>query len=228
MASHPVGPAHSETRAFTPNVLRDQLEALATGGSDVDPTELATAIRTWFELRAGPQPKLDELTVAWAVEVTAARPQVMADDGSFTLPLGRIGNSDVHAAVATLPWGTAMRWHYEVGDGSRRTLTPPLDDSFSVMYPAGGAPLEVYTTHPDSVQPGVPTGTPPAWSERWICWPSWCSGPWSSSATSSSFIPLQPNRACHYNGRIFGSCGISVGPFTGFVGRAMVDTGRRG
>ena len=51
------------------------------------------------------------MTVAWALEVTEARPHVTSDDGTFTLPLVRVGDCEVHAAVATLPWGTAMRWH---------------------------------------------------------------------------------------------------------------------
>jgi hypothetical protein len=94
-----------------------------------------------------PQPRIDELTVLWAPEASAASPSVRSDDG--TLPLVRVGNTHVHAGVATLPWGATMRWHYELGD-----------DYLSTLYPPGGARLEVYTTHLDSVvQDGAPTGT---------------------------------------------------------------------
>jgi hypothetical protein len=45
MASPSFQPAHSKTCALTPKVLREALEALATGGSDAGSTELATASR---------------------------------------------------------------------------------------------------------------------------------------------------------------------------------------
>jgi enterochelin esterase family protein len=62
-----------------------------------------------------------------------------------------------------------MRWHYEVTDTADRRLMPRLSESFSSLYGPGGAPLEVYTTHPDSVaQAGVPTGRVTAYR----AWPS--------------------------------------------------------
>ena len=80
-------------------------------------------------------------------------PRVVADVGAFTMPLAPVGTSGVFAGVATLAHGSAMTWHYEVGD--RRM---------------GGGQLEVYETHPDSrEQPGVPKGTlkqMPAWDSR--------------------------------------------------------------
>ena len=69
--------------------------------------------------------------------------RVAADVGGFILPLTRVGETSLYAGVATLAHGTAMSWHYEVGD--RR---------------AGGGQLETYEAHPDSrEQPGVPKGT---------------------------------------------------------------------
>ena len=67
-------------------------------------------------------------------------PRVSADIGNgFNVPLTPVGATGVYAAVVTLSHGTAMTWHYEIGD--RR---------------AGGGQLEVYETHPDSrEQPGV-------------------------------------------------------------------------
>jgi enterochelin esterase family protein len=77
----------------------------------------------------------------------------VSDVVHFTLPLTRVGTTNVYAGVATLSHGTAFTWHYEAGD---RRL--------------GGGQLEVYETHPDSrEQPGVPRGTlkaMPAWESK--------------------------------------------------------------
>jgi enterochelin esterase family protein len=125
--------------------------ALAAGPQGADAERLAARIRTTFggeALTRGAAPRIDELAVAWAVEVPAAAanarpPRVVADGGGFSLPLTRVGATNVYAAVATLSHGTAFTWHYEAGD--RRV---------------GGGQVEVYATHPDSrEQPGVPKGT---------------------------------------------------------------------
>lgn len=146
-----------QSSPLTPESLRAAL------ASSADTTDLVARLRAWFgadALRSGPAPKIEALTVAWALEAPGAQPSVVADDGSFTLPLARVGDSDVHAAVATLPSGTAMRWHYELGGADGGALLPQLAASFRTLYGAGGAPLEVYATHPDSIaRPGVPQGT---------------------------------------------------------------------
>jgi enterochelin esterase-like enzyme len=78
---------------------------------------------------------------------------VASDAVLFTMPLTRIGTSNVYAGVAQLAHGTAFTWHYEVG--TRRL---------------GGGQLEAYETHPDSrEQPGVPKGTlkqMPPWESK--------------------------------------------------------------
>lgn len=141
--------------ALTPKSLGDALAARPSG-SEAD--KLAERIRGYFgkdNLAKGPGPKIDELTVAWAVEAAdaPAPPRVLSSDGSFTLPLVRVGDTPVYAAVATLPNGAGMRWHYEIGE---RKLPE--------------AQLEVYRTHPDSKeQPGVPKGTVkqmPRWESK--------------------------------------------------------------
>jgi enterochelin esterase family protein len=123
---------------------------------------LADRIRAWFGgaagLQKGAAAKIDELTVAWAVEVpqppaSGPGPRVVADVGFFTFPLTRVGATAVYAGVATLAHATAFSWHYEAG-GTR----------------FGGGQLEVYETHADSrEQPGVPKGAVkqmPAWESR--------------------------------------------------------------
>jgi enterochelin esterase family protein len=90
------------------------------------------------------------------------RVRVLADDGSFSLPLVRLGSSDVFTGARALVSGTAFRWNYEVGsgDGGRRTLLPDVSDEVAVRTRGKGRPLEVYATHPDSrPQAGVPQGT---------------------------------------------------------------------
>jgi hypothetical protein len=107
--------------------LRSELEALVAHPDDQAAEQLAARVRAWFgadELTSGAPPKVDELTVAWALEAAGAAPKVVSDDGAFTLPLARIGRTDVFAAVTTLPWGTVLRWRYEVGDAEGRTLGP--------------------------------------------------------------------------------------------------------
>jgi enterochelin esterase family protein len=126
--------------------------ALSAKPGTADAEQLAARIRTWFggseNLLKGAPPKIDDLTVAWAIEApglaaNAPAPRVVSDVVAFTMPLVKVGDSGLYAGVATLAHGYAMTWHYEAGD---RRL--------------GGGQLEVYETHPDSrEQAGVPKGT---------------------------------------------------------------------
>jgi enterochelin esterase family protein len=85
--------------------------------------------------------------------------RVESDAVLFTMPLTKVGTSNLYAGVAQLSHGTAFTWHYLVGD---RHL--------------GGTQLEVYETHPDSKeQPGVPKGTVkqmPPWESKIFTAPS--------------------------------------------------------
>ena len=128
--------------------------------------ELAAQLREWFgaeALRSGPDPKIEETTAVWALEVPSASAdvtvRVLADDGSFKLPLQRLGVSDLFAAAASLQSGTAFRWSYEVVDGERRTHLPPVTDEVAKRIRGRGRPFEVYATHPDSrTRDDVPHG----------------------------------------------------------------------
>ena len=150
--------AAQDGATLTPKTLQAALAAKPDGAAA---GALAEQIKTYFggseNLIKGPGPKIDDLTVAWAIEApqlaSTVTPRVVADVGFLTLPLARVGTSDVYAAAATLAHGTALTWHYEIGD--RRI---------------GGAQLEVYETHPDSRErPGVPKGSVkqmPAWESK--------------------------------------------------------------
>ena len=144
---------------FTPTSLDTALSATAEG-SEAD--KLAEGIRGYFGgremLLRGAAPKIDELKVAWAIEVpqppaSGPGPRVVADVGFFNFPLTRVGTSAVYAGVATLAHGTAFSWHYEVGTAR-----------------LGGGQLEIYETPPDSrEQAGVPKGTVkqmPPWESK--------------------------------------------------------------
>src|SRR5436190_2426359 len=118
---------------LTPKSLQAALSAKPAGA---EAERLAERVRSYFGGREsvlkGAAPKVDELTVAWAVEAAAlpanaAAPRVVADVGAFSLTLTPLGATGVYAGVATLSHGHAMTWHYEVGD--RRV---------------GGGQLEVY------------------------------------------------------------------------------------
>jgi enterochelin esterase-like enzyme len=152
------GVAAAQDAPLTPATLRAALAAKPEGP---DAEKLAERIRAYFGgselLMKGAPAKIDELTVAWAIEAPQLPPnavtRVVADVGSLNLPLVKVGTSGLHAAAATLSHGAAVTWHYEAGD--RRF---------------GGGQLEVYETHPDSREkPGVPKGTVkqmPAWESK--------------------------------------------------------------
>jgi enterochelin esterase-like enzyme len=144
---------------LTPASLEAALSAKMEGS---EANTLAERIRGAFggseNLLKGATPKVDELKVAWAIEVpqppaTGPGPRVAADVGFFNLPLTRVGTSNVYAGVATIAHGTAFSWHYEVGTSR-----------------LGGGQLEVYETPPDGrEQPGVPKGAVkqmPPWESR--------------------------------------------------------------
>ena len=149
------GAQAQESQALTPKALG---EALAAAPATAEADALAARIRAWFGAEAlgrGAPAKVDELTVAWALELPghpadAPPPRVVSDAVHFSLPLTRVGGSPVWAGVATLSHGSAFTWHYEAGE---RRL--------------GGGQLEVYETHPDARErAGVPRGTVkemPAW-----------------------------------------------------------------
>ena len=148
-----------ETTPLTPKLLQT---ALASRPEGAEAEKLADRIRAYFAgseaLLKGGAPKIDELTVAWALEAPQVAPnvtpRVVADVGALNLPMVRVGTSGVFAAVANLSHGAAMTWHYEVGPDRR----------------LGGSQLEVYETRPDSRErPDVPKGTVkqmPSWQSK--------------------------------------------------------------
>jgi len=145
--------------ALTPKSLQAALEAKPSGA---EADRLAARIREYFggadALAQGGAAKIDDLLVAFAIEAPATDasvppPRVSSDAVLFTMPLTRVGATNVYAGVAQLANGTAFTWHYEIGS---RHL--------------GGGQLEAYETHPDSLpQPGVPRGTVkqmPPWESK--------------------------------------------------------------
>jgi enterochelin esterase family protein len=154
------GTAHAQDGTLTPKSLKAVLEAQPSGPEG---DRVAERIRTYFGgsdalAKGTAAPKVDELLVAFALELpllpaNAPAPRVVSDAVFFTMPLTKIGASNVYAGVTQFAHGTAFTWHYEAGD--RRI---------------GGGQLEVYETHPDSrEQPGVPKGTVkqmPSWESK--------------------------------------------------------------
>ncbi|WP_406698191.1 alpha/beta hydrolase-fold protein [Singulisphaera sp. Ch08] len=156
--------APKDAEKLTPKALS---ERLATQPKGEDAERLAQEIRGWFgkdNLLKGASPKVDGLEVAWAIEVPGegVAPRVVSLDGSFTLPLVRIGTTNVYAATIPLPDGAALRWAYEVsGKQIERVLRPEQRNANQ---------LEVYSTHPDSLaKSDVPRGKltqQPAWKSK--------------------------------------------------------------
>src|ERR1700730_17091456 len=135
--------------ALDPKTLEAALAAKPQGA---EAERLADRIRSAFggrdALVRGGAPKIDELSVAWALELAeppppnAFGPRVSRDTGATNYPMGRVGATNVYALVRTLAHGTAFTWHFEADN--RRF---------------GGSQLEVWETHPDSREhPGVPKG----------------------------------------------------------------------
>jgi enterochelin esterase family protein len=145
--------AASQRPAADPALDPKTLEAaLAAKPQGAEAERLADRIRSAFggrdALVRGAAPKVDELNVAWALELAeplppnAFGPRVSRDTGATNYPMARVGATNVYALVKTLAHGTALTWHFEADN--RRF---------------GGSQLEVWETHPDSREhPGVPKG----------------------------------------------------------------------
>jgi enterochelin esterase-like enzyme len=152
--------AIAQETPLTPRTLSSLVAAQPHGPAM---ESLVAHVRTAFggaeALARGAAPLVDELSVAWALELPqppaegGRQPRVASDGGGFALNLTRIGTTNVYAGVTTLSHGTAFTWHYEAGN---RRL--------------GGGQLEVYARPPEArEQPGVPKGTVrqmPAWQSK--------------------------------------------------------------
>jgi enterochelin esterase-like enzyme len=130
---------------LTPKELQAAL-ASSPRGSEAD--QLAERIREYFgkeNVLKGATPRIDGLLAAWAIEIpeTSGIPQVVSEDGKFSLKLARVGTTNLYAAVAPLTDGTVMKTVYQV-DGKGM----------------GSGNVEAYAPHPDSLEKaGVPKGT---------------------------------------------------------------------
>src|SRR5262245_54807341 len=128
-----------ESAPLTPKSLQAALAAKPEGS---EAEKLAVRIRTYFggseALLKGPPPKIDELTVAWAIEAPQlaanVTPRVVADVGALNVPMVKVGTSGLYAVAVSLSHGAALTWHYELGPERRM----------------GGSQIETYETHPDS------------------------------------------------------------------------------
>ena len=105
--------AAQDAATLTPKTLQAALAAKPQGAAA---DALVDKIKGFFggtdALLKGAPAKIDELTVAWALEIPQlapnVTPRVVADVGFLNVPLARIGTSDVYAAAATLANGTAF------------------------------------------------------------------------------------------------------------------------
>ena len=126
--------------------LRKRLQEKPKGD---DAEKLAEDFRRLFggkgNLEKGPGPKVEGLKVAWALEAPGASsaPKVVWDDGITSVPLQRIGDTDVYAAVITVQDGFAARWNFEVnGSKIEHAVANPRQR-------AGASQLEVYEDQPE-------------------------------------------------------------------------------
>jgi enterochelin esterase family protein len=157
----------AEPEGLTPAALSARLRARPENEAAL---RLAEEVRRWFggkdALSKGPNPKVDGLAVAWAIEApgASALPKVVSEDGRTTLTLARLGDTDVYATALNLPEGFGMRWSFEV-DG--RKLPHPVTNPRQAQ---ASAQLEVYSEHPDARErPAVPKGKltqQPKWKSK--------------------------------------------------------------
>ncbi len=120
---------------LTPLLLKQRLADNPTGAAA---EQLAEQVRNWFgstEIKDGAPPRVEGLTTAWAIEAADATmpPKVVSDTGRYTIPLQRIGQTPIYAAVVDLPNGAGMIWTYEVNGQRKRSGN-----------------LEVYTKEPET------------------------------------------------------------------------------
>src|SRR5262245_28944848 len=104
--------AAAQDAPLTPKTLQAALDAKPSGP---EADRLAARIRTYFGadalMRGGPA-KVDDLLVAWALELPqplppeTPAPRVVSDRVLFTMPLVRVGTSHVYAGVGQLAHGT--------------------------------------------------------------------------------------------------------------------------
>lgn len=143
-----------------PLVPKKVYNLMQTKLADAEAEKLAGQLRTGFgkdnqgrdNFVEGRGARSDDLYVIWGVE-SAIAPRIKSQDGTFTLPMKKLGTTNVYAAAAYLPSGTAIPWQYEA-DGKRW----------------GGGQVEVWAAHRDSIeQPGVPKGKltqMPKWTSK--------------------------------------------------------------
>lgn len=143
--------AHAQTPPADGPTLHSPAEMQQALETTKDKTALANAIRRYFgadRLAKGQGYHENGTDVAFALELPNApmgkdAPRVTADDGSLTIPLQRIGDSDIYAVTGHLKSGRAFRWSYQAGG---QTI-------------GGTHDLEVYTPPAEwTVAPGVPRG----------------------------------------------------------------------
>ena len=104
---------------LTPKSL---LKALAASPTGATAEKLAARVQEWFgkeALAKGANPKVEGLTVAWAVQANEDA-EIEAVDEKFRLHLTRLGSTDVFVGAITLSEGAGMVWRYRA-DGKYRS-----------------------------------------------------------------------------------------------------------
>lgn len=138
-----IGQAQMAT-TFDHATLADRLNAKPTGEAA---GKLADEVRNWFgkqDFKKGARPKVDGINVAVAIEVEkpVAAPVVVDEQKGLSLPLTRIGETNLYVASVGLKPSSSWHWAYRVGDD---------------QYSSGT--LEVYLDHPDNQpDPAKPKG----------------------------------------------------------------------
>jgi enterochelin esterase-like enzyme len=132
---------------FSTKILRERLAAKPTGA---DAIALENDVARW--IGGSTNPKIEGLDATWIHRSKPANTvRVVSTDGSFSLPLERIGESELFVGTVRLTEGRSFIWRLEV-DGKPLNLPDT-----QVRRPP--PQFEIYTTDPDSLpKPNVPKG----------------------------------------------------------------------
>lgn len=124
--------------------FNDAFKALSAEGlGSVD----SEALAKWFggDLAKGGA-KGDDLRFVFAISAPGVDPKTVSatsEDGTWRLPLKRVGQSDIFASATTFAEGACLRWNFQLGSAR-----------------AGGGEIEAYTYPPEThAVDGVPKGT---------------------------------------------------------------------
>lgn len=145
--------AADDAAPLTPKTLQAALAGKMKRG---DGDKLAERVRAWFgaDLAKGDKPKVEDTTVAWAIELPDAKDAALVSIGDLHPPsvemktaqvgsalsavkLTRLGKSDIYAGTATFSEGETFQWTNGPSHGQMEVYTTPPESRRAAGVPEG-------------------------------------------------------------------------------------------